>query len=698
MDRKDFLKLSALVTATPGLVFRSCQISEIDTHIYVSPIGNDENPGTRQNPLKTLVAARDLVREKRANEPKLRQQDISIILREGTYVLDETLVLEPVDSNLIFESYEEETVSIVGGRQIKGWKPLTGDYQEIGPEVKSKLVMAEVPKGWLFHYLFINGQRAERSKSDHRFWREWNKDHLVADPEPKIGYSITLEENKSLLEHLPSNGDVEMLCIMAQYGVMANGVVTDIDVDAGTLRWNTKAFEFRGSRHSGERGYRFENALSLIDRPGEWAVDSEKGIVYYYPKEGENSSNITAIAPKLNRLVYLRGDEKNNSFVKNVTFNGITFAYTDRLPEDQWPDDWLCRQWENVDATLYFEGTHNCKVINTRILHSGAYGITIKHYGQNNHIENCEIGWTGSGGIFLEGYGPGTLDVNKNNTVTRNYIHDHGLGNYWHSPSVQIYQSGHNIVNYNLLQRSAYSSISTVGMHPNYMNRAQNMFKGSYKGLWHEWSFFRPRIQDFPQEVQDGIKEGTYKFDRETMKPYMHSNENIIEYNVISEPHSKLNEGGAIYAWCTGKDNVWRKNVIFKSRGMPGSSILALDDMAEYTTITGNVFWIEGEILDGVGARSNERGNIIHDNVRVNYKEEYRSRRGHDNIGEGKWWANDSGREALDKLLNEITTEVKSGGGWPGNPENGIPNKNEPITKYGELITLPEGANVTIEE
>ena len=102
--------------------------------------------------------------------------------------------------------------------------------------------------------------------------------------------------------------------------------------------------------------------------------------------------------------------------------------------------------------------------------------------------------------------------------------------------------------------------------------------------------------------------------------------------------------------------------------------------------------------LDGVGARSNERGNIISGNFRANYQEEHRSRRGHENIGEGKWWINDAGREALDKLLNEITTEVKNRGGWPGNPESGIPRENEPITKYGELITLPEGANVTIEE
>ena len=674
----------------------ACGMLQNETRVFVSTSGNDSNPGTKRAPVKSLVVARDLVRGKRVENSSLRAEIMHIILGEGNYTLDETLVLEPIDSNLVIKSSEGTSPTVVGGRTIKGWKPLTSDSPAIRPEAKGKLLTAEVPKGWLFHYLFINGQRAERSKSDHRYWREWNKDHSSAEMEPRKPHLITLQENKHLLKHLPNNGDVEMLCIMAQYGVMANGVVTDIDTVAGSLRWNTKAFEYRDSRHSAERGYRFENALSLIDRPGEWAVDSEKGIVYYYPKAGEEATNIIAIAPKLNRLLHLKGNEASHQIVRNITIDGITFAYTDRLREDQWPDNWLCRQWENVDAALYFEGVEHCKVINSRILHSGSYGIAMKHHAQHNLISHNEIGWTGSGGIFLEGYGPGTLDVNKYNMIERNYIHDHGLGNYWHSPCVQIYQSGHNTIRYNLLQRSAYSSISIVGMHYKYMGWPQYMSKGSYRGMWHEWSYFRPRLEDFPKEIQEGIKNETYKFDRETMKPYIHSNKNIVERNVFSEPHTKLNEGGVIYAWCHGKGGVWKENVIFKSGAMPGSSILALDDVAEYTTVTGNVIWIDGVILNGVGARSTERGVVVSGNYRVNYKPEHKAKAW--NPEPSEWVQLVTGREPLDSLLHTITTEVEQMGGWLGNPEIGVPKSGETVTKYGNTLILPEGANVTIEE
>ena len=671
-----------------------CRLAQAQTEVFVSPEGNDKNPGTKAEPVKTLVAARNTVRVMRRKNADLKQQNIQIILRGGSYVLEETLMLEAKDSHTEFTAYEGEIPVVTGGKHIKGWTPLKRKLAEVASGMQGNLWVAEVPKNWRFHYLFVNGQRAERSRSDHSFWREWQKDHHAGEPE-KAGQLVSFD-NKEQLRYLPSNGDAEMVCIMAQYGVMGNGVITNVNPEAGTLRWNSKSINLRDSRNNAERGYRFENALCFIDRPGEWAVDSKKGQVYYFPKENEDMTKVSVIAPKLYELIRLQGDEKHGSYVRNVTFDGITFAYTDRLPENQWPDNWLCRQWENVDGALYFSGTSNCVVENCRILHSGAYGITINHYGQGNRIEHCEIGWTGSGGIFLEGYGPGTLDVNRNNKITCNYVHDHGLGNYWHSPSIQIYQSGHNKIHFNLLQRSAYSSISTVGMHPKYMSDLEKFFPGSYKGQWHAWSYFCPRPQDFSKEIQEGVRNRTFKFDRETMKPYIHSRNNLIEYNVISEPHSKLNEGGAIYAWCVGKGNVWRKNVIFKSRAMPGSSILALDDIAEFTTITDNVFWINGQILNGVGSRSNERGNVISGNIRVNFIDEHAARRDHDKLG--KWWSNVNGREPLDQLLKEITDEVQEQGGWLTAPEIGIPNPNEPITKYGELIVLPKGANVTIEE
>ncbi|HTE25701.1 right-handed parallel beta-helix repeat-containing protein [Flavitalea sp.] len=665
-------------------------------NIYISTTGSDANVGSINKPLATLEKARKHIRN--LKDKNKNSGTITVYLRGGEYFLDSTFVLYPEDSgnhgnSIIYSSYPGEKAVLIGGRQIKGWKTLN-ESPEISTAARDKIWVADVPGGWLFHYLFVDGKLAIRSQSDHRFWRQWNKDHKPGKPDSN-GQLISFSD-KQQLKYLPSNGDAEMVCIMAQYGVMGNGVISDVDTAKGTLRWNSHQVNITGSRDSHERGYRFENALCMIDRPGEWAVNSKAGKLYYFPKENEDINSIRVIAPRLYELIRLQGDENSQRYVQYIELRNLELRYTDRLPEDQWLYTTLMRQWENIDAAIFLTGTMNCSITGNKILYSGAYGITLNHFNQQNSINGNEIGFTGSGGIFLEGYGPGTMDVNKFNTITANYIHDHGLGNYWHSPSIQIYQSGNNTISYNLLQRSAYSAISTVGIDPGRMSDSTFYTPGNFEGQVQKWNMAQIRFEDFDPGIREGLRNGNFKFDRETMKPYLHSNNNSITYNIISEPHSLLNEGGAIYEWCSGKGNLWKNNVIFKSRGMPGSSVLALDDLAEYTTVENNCFWVEGTILNGVGSRKTERGNIISNNYRVNYKTRFAATASLDKIG--VWWMNEPGREKMDELVKIITNNVRKKGGWPGNSGIGIPGIGEEITKYGESDDLPKDSHVTIEE
>ena len=656
-------------------------------NVFVSPKGSDTNKGTIDFPLKTISTAMGKIK-----------QGGTVWLRGGNYEMESTLVIKAENSGITYSAFEGETPVLNGARRITGWHKQDEDLPEISEQAKGKLWVADIAKGWLPHFFYVNDSATQRSRwINNSDWRNWPKDHHPGEPDKK-GQLVTLTENKDVLNYLPDNGDAEMVCIMAQYGVMGNGVIRNVNIEKGTFRWNSRQLNIRESRNPHERGYNLENALCFIDEPGEWAVNSKAGKIYYWPRENENLLKATTVAPKLYEIVRLQGDEARGKYVHDVTFDGITMKYTDRLPEDQWPYDQLMRQWENVDATLYITAALNCTFINNHILNSGAYGITLNHFAKKIRIEHNELGFTGSGGIFLEGYGPGKKDANRENIIRYNYIHDHGLANYWHSPSLQIYQSGNNNISYNLMQRSAYNGISMVGMHSKYMSDINLMEPEHFKGQLQQWNYFCPRLEDYPQDIRDKVRSGEYKFNRETVKPYLLSNNNNIFRNVIVEPHSMLNEGGAIYAWCTGKGNVWKENVIFVSHSMPGSSILALDDVAEYFTIEGNVFWINGKILDGVGMRKNERGNIAKNNVRVKYNKKQKASR-RDNLG--TYWVNVKGRKPLDKLLAAIKTDIEKTKwkNWLGNPETGIPNRNDKTwrNKVKDNV-LPEGSNVTIEE
>ncbi len=675
---KPFITLLACVLAVPALA----------SEFYVAPDGNDSHSGSLKEPFATLEKARDAARTTKGS---------TIYLRGGTYFPEKVLTLTPVDSDLTIRAYNNETPILNGGRIITGWQPLETEPAGLTAAAQGKLWVAQVPKGWCFHYLYVQGQKTERARLHNTHWRKWPQDISYGEPQ-KDGQEITFE-NKKILQNLPSNGDVEMICIMAQYGVMGNGVMTHINPTAGTAEWNSKQTHvgFRTRR----KNYTLDNALPFIDQPGEWCVDSQHGLVYYWPEKGDMEGS-QAIAPKLYELIRLQGDETKEEWVENVTLSGLTLTYTDRLTEDQWPDSRVYRQWENVDAMIYLQGTKDCTLSDNRLLYSGSSGITLDHFCQGTTVAGNEIGWAGSSGVLLYGYGPGTLDVNKHNTITRNWIHYPGQGNYWHSATIQNYQSGHNHITLNLLQKSAYCSIAMAGVHPKYLSNPIYFFEDHPKNQetqFREWTLFGIRSQDFPKEIQDGVRNGTYRFTRDTNKPYVHTRNNVIEQNIIVEPEQMLDEGGAIYAWCVGKGNVWKDNLIFKSSGFPGASILALDDLAEFFTLTGNVIWVNGRATCGtIGMRPNERGNVIHGNIRAAVKPGHKdtSLGGNVNGLSKGFYEYDETRDPVYALQKRIVDAVNAEGGWLGNPDTGIPRPGEEI-KNAVQRTLPEGSHIMIE-
>ena len=58
------------------------------------------------------------------------------------------------------------------------------------------------------------------------------------------------------------------------------------------------------------------------------------------------------------------------------------------------------------------------------------------------------------------------------------------------------------------------------------------------------------------------------------------------------------------------------------------------------------MFWVNGRILNSVGARPSERGNVVRGNTRVMYRQDQRASMQHPG-----WWEDVPGREPLDKLF-----------------------------------------------
>lgn len=572
---------SQLFPALLGLLLASG--AQATTEFHVATTGDDAHRGTARKPFQTLERARDAVRA-------LKQREgADIVIHGGTYVLKQALTLTPADSGtsnqpVRYIAAKGETPIITSARAIKGWQPLA-KHGDAG--VTTNLWVADVPKGWRFHFLYADGKSlpvARLHKTDR--WQDWSRFTTIGPVEP--GGQL-LGVPKGQLDDLPDNGDVEMNLLPIRFWNTIS-VVRDFDRAASTLRRHSKnptVCEVRDQFICNGGNYNLLNARKFITQPGEWCVDSAAGKVYLWPANGDPNTN-AIWAPTLYRLVELKGDGLGRTTVHDVQFQGLTFACTDRLPEDQWPDEWLKRSAELPDAMMWFEGASNCVIERCTFAHSGSYGVALQNYAQGIRILGNEIAYPGCGGVLLQGYGPGTTDVNKNNVIRRNYIHHTGNGGYLHSAAVTLYQSGGNDITLNWIDNVPYAAVMIGGCLWNQFST------GNEAKVWDSYgnseALYKPRWEELP-------KGHSNTFSRAEFKAYLFSGNNRVRRNIVTNYMTTLHDGGALYAWGCGNGNVWQSNLLRRDKAKPDDDLclaLYMDDGVDEATIKDNVCWHVG--------------------------------------------------------------------------------------------------------
>ena len=98
-----------------------------ETTLYVAPSGQDSNPGTRQAPLATLAAARDRVRQIKAEQPG---EAIQVVFAAGSYMLSEPVRFTAEDSGsvqapIVYRAWPGAEVRFTGGVAVGNWGPVT---------------------------------------------------------------------------------------------------------------------------------------------------------------------------------------------------------------------------------------------------------------------------------------------------------------------------------------------------------------------------------------------------------------------------------------------------------------------------------------------------------------------------------------------------------------------------------------------
>ncbi|GIN72495.1 peptide-binding protein [Bacillus sp. J14TS2] len=346
---------------------------------FVSCLGDDRNPGTKDAPFATLDKAQHTVRaaKHKAVAP------IRVYVREGTYFLKEPLQFTAEDSGsdevpIFFEAFENERVVISGGTSLK----LAWTYFRDG------IWQASVPEDIEIDELFVNEKRY------------WMARYPNYDPTVSIynGYSSDcLNENRIAGWSDPSDGYIH-----AMHKHMWGGyhyLITGKDP-------NDKLTYEGGWQNNRPLGmhdeYRFvENIFEELDAPGEWYLDRRKNILYVYPIADTDLQNAVVEAAQLRHLIEFAGTEALP--VCRITLKGFTFRHTSRsfmdTREPLLRSDWTIYR----GGAIFFEGSKNCHVEDCFLDQLGGNAIFVSGFNREISVRGCHIANAGANGIAFVG-------------------------------------------------------------------------------------------------------------------------------------------------------------------------------------------------------------------------------------------------------------------------------------------------------
>ena len=593
MNRRSFLThglAAAAVAAAPGVPAFGADAPEF----YVAPGGRDENPGNQSRPFATLQRARDEVRKLIAAGLK---NNVAVWIHGGTYTLRDTLVFGPEDSgtaqySITYQAVPGEEAILTSGVEIEGWKKPDTMLTDLPVPAEGNVWVADVPES-LGRFRTLYDKQGHLPRAQGNAFVPGDPP-AGADGTDRAGRLHNLYYPAGAIRKWSNLDDVEIVIrYSSTMNILALESVDETAQVARTSLPGTYALRKLQGKQRNPSAW-VENVLEVLDHPGAWALNTHTHKLYLWPRAEEPKG---ILAPRLRELIRIEGRNdaggSADAPVRNLVFRGLTFAHADR---DVWSRDDIGIQhdWEMIDkpdALLRLRGAENCIVQNCRFRDSGGAAIRLDLYAQKNRIEGNEIRHMGQGGIMLIGYGPGTKDVNKQNEILNNHIHDCGLI-YWHSVGLMMWQSGGNHVANNYIHHMPRHAISLSGVRVPYFEQRCESREICRSLRW--------------QDIGD-------RKAWDEVLPFLHTRNNVVEHNEVEHVLQKLGDGAAINVTGAGEGNLIRRNYIhdiFSSEWVSGC--LRTDDWQRGTTWEENVIY-----RSNAGAWEHKGGNNVINNYAI---------------------------------------------------------------------------------
>lgn len=419
--------------------------------LFVAQNGNDAWSGTlsepnqagTDGPFKTLEHARDALRAMKA-AGGLPKGGVTVQVRKGDYFLERALTFSEEDSgtpeaSVTYTAFPSEEVRLIGGKLVADFVPVTDAAvrERLDPGARDHIVQADLKALGITEFGIPSGDGLEVFFNDQPMTlSRWPNEgfvrikDLVVDDGHKI-HGIP----GSLTGKFVYDGDRPKRWVGEKDGWLhgywfwdwseQRQKIESIDTEKSILAL-VPPYHGYGYR-KGQWYYAF-NMLSELDSPGEWYLDREAGVLYFWPPapiaEGRTVVSV------LDNIIVAKG-------TSYLTLRKMTFEAA------------------RGTAITISSGEHNCLAASV-IRNVGGAAVSVTDSFASG-VYGCDMYQMGKGGISLSG-GDRTTLAPDNMVADNNHIHHYSRWTRVYNAAIAVNGVG-NRASHNLIHHAPHAAI-----------------------------------------------------------------------------------------------------------------------------------------------------------------------------------------------------------------------------------------------